>query len=382
MTAASRMPQIVFTGGGPGRHLFPGLAVAEQMRNAMPQIPITFAGSGKPLEREQVAAAGLEYLPLPCRPWPRRFRDLGRFVVDNVIGYHTARRFLAEHPVAAVVGLGGYTSGPMARAAISCGIPLVLLEQNVIPGRVNRWLAPRAALVCTSFPITQKHLPAHCRVRCTGTPIRNGFQPASTGARQLLILGGSSGARTLNEHVPQALARIGASLAGWQIVHQTGPVDAAATQALYRSLGLTATVVPFLNNMPRVLAATGLAICRAGGATLAELAAAGIPAILVPYPYAANNHQRLNADLFAMARGSVVLDDRDAPGQLENRLVYLLPKLLDDSSCREAMSQAMQRLAKPHAARDIAKLILPLAGVHASEQFVAPSIREQVATAV
>lgn len=382
MTAASRTPQIVFTGGGTGGHLFPGLAVAQRLRDAVPQLSITFAGSGKPLEREQVAAAGLEYLPVPCRPWPRRLLDLGRFVVDNLIGYRTARRFLAEHSVAAVVGLGGYTSGPMARAAMSRGIPLVLLEQNVIPGRVNRWLASRAALVCTSFPTTHEHLPAGGRVVYTGNPIRDGFQPTSPGARQLLILGGSSGARTLNEHVPQALARIGASLAGWQIVHQTGPADAAATQTLYRSLGLAATVVPFLNNMPGVLSTTGLAICRAGGTTLAELAAAGVPAILVPYPYAANNHQRLNADLFATARGSVVLDDRDAPGQLENRLVYLLPKLLDDPSCRDAMSQAMHRLAKPDAAEDIAKLILQFAGLHKSEQMVAPSMREVVTTPV
>lgn len=377
----SRTPQIVFTGGGTGGHLFPGLAVAQRLLEVVPRLRITFAGGGKPLEKEQVAAAGLDYLTLPCRPWPRRLRDVGRFVVDNLIGYRMATRFLDERPATAVVGLGGYTSGPMARAAMSRGIPLVLLEQNVIPGRVNRWLAPRAALVCTSFAQTRQHLPARCPVVPTGNPIRDGFCPAPSRARQLLILGGSSGAQALNEHVPRALAQVRMRLTGWQILHQTGPADVASTQERYRSLGLKATVAPFFTDLPHLLAATELAISRAGGTTLAELAAAGVPAILVPYPYAANNHQRLNADAFAATRGSLVLDDRDAPGQLGTRLIPLLTDLLDDPPRRAAMSQAMQRLARPEAARDVAERIVELAGFDASKPTVTGLAQREVASA-
>lgn len=387
MTTTSRMPHIVFTGGGTGGHLFPGLAVAERLWAAFPRLRITFAGGGKPWEKDQVTTSGFDYLALPCRPWPRRLRDLGRFVVDNAIGYRRARRFLAEQSVAAVVGLGGYTSGPMARAAIGRRIPLVLLEQNVVPGRVNRWLASHAALVCTSFAQTGDYLPARLPVVHTGNPIRAHFtkgplasgRSRSTGsARQLLILGGSGGARSLNEHVPRALAQVRAGLTGWQILHQTGPADAGVTGELYRSLGLRARVAPFLADMPGVLASTGLAICRAGGTTLAELAAAGVPAILVPYPYAANNHQRLNADVFAAAGGGLVLDDRDAPGQLEHRLVYLLPELLADSQRRTAMSHALQRQARPDAAREVARLVAALAGLWPFDSIAPRAVSEEI----
>jgi UDP-N-acetylglucosamine--N-acetylmuramyl-(pentapeptide) pyrophosphoryl-undecaprenol N-acetylglucosamine transferase len=384
MTTTSRMPHIVFTGGGTGGHLFPGLAVAERLREAFPRLRITFAGGGKPWERDQVTASGFDYLALPCRPWPRRLRDLGRFVVDNAIGYRQARRFLGEQSVAAVVGLGGYTSGPMARAAIGRRIPLVLLEQNVTAGRVNRWLAPRAALVCTSFAQTGDCLPALCRVVHTGNPIRSGFTASgrsrsTDSARQLLILGGSGGARSLNEHVPRVLAQVRTSLTGWQILHQTGPADAEVTRELYRSLGLRARVAPFLADMPGVLASTGLAICRAGGTTLAELAAAGVPAILVPYPYAANNHQRLNADVFAAAGGGLVLDDRDAPGQLEPRLVYHLPELLGDCQRRTAMAHALKQQAKPDAAREVARLVAELARLSPFDPIAPRAVSEEVA---
>jgi UDP-N-acetylglucosamine--N-acetylmuramyl-(pentapeptide) pyrophosphoryl-undecaprenol N-acetylglucosamine transferase len=361
MTAANQRPHIVFTGGGTGGHLFPGLAVARRLVAMLPEVRITFAGGGKPLEQEHVAAAGLEYFCLRCRPWPRRLGDVGRFVVDNLLGYRAAARFLAEHPVSAVVGLGGYTSGPMARAATRRGIPLVLLEQNVIPGRANRWLASRAAVICTSFAQTGEHLPARCRVLHTGNPLRDGFNSQSEPGRQLLILGGSSGARTLNEQVPRALAQVHAKLTGWKIVHQTGQADADCTGDLYCSLGLEATVVPFVTDMPGTLAQTQLAICRAGGTTLAELAAAAVPAILVPYPHAANNHQRLNADVYATAGASLVLDDRDAPGQLDRRLAALLSELLDAPPRRTAMAHAMRQVAKPDAAGEVARVIAELA---------------------
>lgn len=360
MTADDHSPHIVFTGGGTGGHLFPGLAVAQRLAEFLPEFRITFAGSGKPLEQEHVAAAGWQYLCLRCRPWPRRLGDVGRFVVDNLLGYRAAARFLAEHSVSVVVGLGGYTSGPMARAATRRRIPLVLLEQNVIPGRANRWLASHAAAVCTSFAQTREHLPARCRVLHTGNPIRRGFESSSE-SRQLLILGGSSGARTLNEQVPRALAQVRAKLTGWKIVHQTGQVDADATRDLYHSLGLDATVVPFVTDMPGTLAQTGLAICRAGGTTLAELAAAAVPAILVPYPHAANNHQRLNADVYATVGAGLVLDDRDAPGQLDRRLADLLSQLLDAPPQLATMAQAMRRLAKPDAAGEVARVIAELA---------------------
>jgi len=168
---------IVFSGGGTGGHLFPGLAVAQQLAAAVPGLRITFCGGGKPFERKYVSRAGFEYLTLPARPLPHGAREAVAFLVENVAGYLAASRFLSEEHVAAVVGLGGYASVPMARAATQRRVPLVLLEQNAIAGRATRWLARRAALVCTAFDETAG-LRCRCPVRVTGNPVRAKFFPA------------------------------------------------------------------------------------------------------------------------------------------------------------------------------------------------------------
>ena len=166
---------VVFASGGTGGHLFPGLAVAERLRGDLRQVRITFTGTGRPFERRQVSDAGFEYLALPCRPLPRRLRDLYPFVADNSHGYREAGKFLGQEPVSTVVGLGGYGSVPMSRAAIRRSLPLILLEQNAVPGRATRWLAPRATLVCTAFEQANRYLGSRCPVRVTGNPIRSRF---------------------------------------------------------------------------------------------------------------------------------------------------------------------------------------------------------------
>jgi UDP-N-acetylglucosamine--N-acetylmuramyl-(pentapeptide) pyrophosphoryl-undecaprenol N-acetylglucosamine transferase len=368
----------VFAGGGTGGHLFPGLAVAERLVVEVPDARITFAGSGKQLERREVAAAGFDYLVLPCRPLPRGAREAWSFLLENLAGYLAAARLLDEQRVDGVVGLGGYASVPMARAARRCGVPLVLLEQNAVPGRATRWLARSAALVCAGLAQTRARLRCRCPVRVTGTPIRKSSQeplpletwrcgeptgeaervPDTFSPRQLIVLGGSSGARTINRNVPRALYKIGVDLAGWKIVHQSGETDLEATRQLYRKLGLEAAVAGFIDRMPDMLAASDLAVCRAGGTTLAELAAAGLPAVLLPYPHATNDHQRRNAEVFSKAGGSVTLDECTLSGRLDDHLAEAIRGLLCDSQERARMSAAMRRLAHPDAAAEVAALIL------------------------
>ena len=188
---------VVFTGGGTGGHLFPGLAVAEQLVDEDPRLQITFAGSGKEFERRQVAAAGFEYVALRCRPAPRRFGEAFSFVAENVAGYRAAGRFLREQYVSAVVGLGGYASVPMAQAAARQALPLILLEQNAIPGKATRWLAGHATMICVAMPQARANLRGRCRARLTGNPIRRPKGRPLRGSpwKQLLILGGSGGAR-------------------------------------------------------------------------------------------------------------------------------------------------------------------------------------------
>ena len=158
-------------------------------------------------------------------------------------------------------------------------------------------------------------MPGRCPVRVTGNPIRRGHRAAAQDATraQLLILGGSSGARSLNESVPRAIYKAGAALGGWRIVHQSGEADLIATRQLYGKLGIEASVAAFLHDLPNVLSASQLAVCRAGGTTLAELAAAGLPAILIPYPHAAANHQRVNAETFSSAGGAAMVNSETSP---------------------------------------------------------------------
>jgi len=343
--------------------LFPGLAVAERLAATVPRARITFCGGGKPFERRSIVGAGFDYFALPARPFPHGAREAVAFVVENLGGYVAAGRFLREEHVALVVGLGGYASVPMARAAVRRRVPLVLLEQNVVPGKATRWLAHRATLICTAFEQTQEKLRCQCPVRVTGNPIRHGFRIATSGAeqRRLLVLGGSNGARSLNENVPRALYKNYGSLRNWTITHQCGESDVEAVRTLYDKFALKATAVPFLSDMPEVLGGTDLAICRAGGTTLAELATAGVPAIVVPYPHATDDHQLANARHFAVGGGCVTIDERGAQGRLDDRMADMVCFLVANDELRRRMSAAMLELAKPNAADDVAELIWSIA---------------------
>jgi UDP-N-acetylglucosamine--N-acetylmuramyl-(pentapeptide) pyrophosphoryl-undecaprenol N-acetylglucosamine transferase len=398
---------VIFAGGGTAGHLFPGLAVARCLLEQVPQAEITFVGTGREQERQWVEGEGYPYRAIACRAGPHRLRDVLPFVYDNLRGYLAARRLLRQTHCTVVVGLGGYASVPAARAAIDGGVPLVLLEQNVAPGRATRWLARRAAAVCAAFAETRDALPHPERVIVTGNPLRPGFgrasglplppgegrgegvldaarsypaqdaltpcpspdqpsvgarrgepyaQPFDTPPRQLLILGGSSGARSLNRWVPQALARLGRLLDGWQIVHQSGQNDRESTQLLYARLGISAQVSPFVTDMPQVLRQTSLAVCRAGGTTLAELTASGVPAVLVPYPHAAADHQRKNAD-WAVAAGGCCVVQAEEDQRLAAALAEVVGPLVADAQRRHRMALAMEKVARHQAAEHVVAVI-------------------------
>jgi UDP-N-acetylglucosamine--N-acetylmuramyl-(pentapeptide) pyrophosphoryl-undecaprenol N-acetylglucosamine transferase len=361
---------ILFAGGGTAGHLVPGLAVAEKLSSNRPGVRITFVGAGKPLERRLVAAAGFDYVSLPGRPLPRKANEALSFVVENMAGYFAAGRLLDEESGAAVVGLGGYASVPAGRAAARRRLPLILLEQNVAPGKANRWLSRFASLMCTSFEPNDQQMRSRCPVRWTGNPIRSfDVAPASRLPEEaeaaaprirLIVLGGSGGARSLNENVPRALYKIRHLLAGWEILHQSGDADLEPTRELYRKFALEANVEAFRTNLPELLADSRLAICRSGGTTLAELSAAATPAILLPYPHAADDHQRKNAEVFVAAGAARLLDEREVSGRLDDRLAGLLEQTLTDADGMAIMALAMRRMARPHAAAHVATLVWSL----------------------
>lgn len=383
---------VLFAGGGSASHLNPGMAVAEHLRRVMPHCLITFAGSGAARERHTIRLAGYQYSHIPAHAMPRNPLEAVRFVTDNVAGYCAARWMLREQRVSLVVGLGGSTSVAVVRAAVARGIPVVLLEQNAVPGRTTRWLSRAAAMVCAAFEEVRPHLHVQAPVTVTGNPSRGAFEelyfrvygnsspqpqragasPASASAsparvaiapettrrqRRLVILGGSAGARSINETVPSALAKLGDRLHGWQIVHQTGDGQLQETEARYAQHGLYALAVTHIDELASVLFASDLVISRAGGTTLAELALAGVPALLIPYPQAADNHQTANAKVYAAVGACRMIDESQQGGALDAAIARELDPMVSDHHIRQEMGRNMQRLARPHAASQIATAI-------------------------
>lgn len=363
-------PHIVFAGGGDLGNLYPGLAIAEQVLERIPNAQITFAGCGRPVERHTVRGAGHGYVALPCKPTPNNVLEAFRFVTDNIAGFWASRWMVKEQQVSLVVGLGGYASAGTVRSAHGCGIPFVLLEQNAVPSRTTRWMASAAEVVCTAFDEVRAHLPVDTNTVQTGTPGRPAFHrirgkglPSDTNPhleKRLVIVGGAGGARSLNEVAPAAMHQLRDRLAGWRIVHQTGEGQLQETEQRYAQLGISALVVSYIDEMASLLAETDLVVCRSGGAMLSELALASAPAILTPDPNSPYGSQAVNAAIVARAGAARVIDESPGTGSLEQSLCHEVGSLLVDDSRRRQMAIAMSQLAKPQAAEAIANICTEL----------------------
>lgn len=371
---------IVFAGGGTAGHLHPGIAIAAEVKSRLPGVQITFVGGGRPVERHPVRAAGFQYVTIPSQPVPRNpFRAM-RFITDNVAGYWASRWFLREHRVSLVVGLGGYASAATVRAATSRQIPTVLLEQNAVPSHVTRWLARSADMVCAGFDDVRAHFAPNVPLEITGNPARPAFvrcyhalrsgkpemarKPCDQ--RRLIVIGGAGGARTLNEFMPTALSRLSDQLRGWQVVHQSGEGQLQETIGRYQAAGVEALVVSFIDEMASVMFQSDLVVCRASGTTIAELALAGVPAVLVPYPRDVEAYQLANADVAAAANAATVIDEAALEMTLDDAIVDHLDSLLTDDAQREAMAQSMRSLARPDAAIEVTESIRSILGAAAT----------------
>lgn len=363
----SATPHIVLAGEGGHAHLLAGLAVADALAERMPDAAVTFVGSGRPIERHTVREKGYAYIAVPSQPPPQGPVEAIRFLAENFMGYWASRWILREQQVSLVIGFGGLSSGIMAKAAITRGLPTVLVEQNAVPSRVTRWLARSASAICTSFAETASLLPPTSPVHQTGFPVSSTVAALARGApagcrssegegRRLLVLGGSAGASTLNRVVPAALGRLRPQLEGWHVVHQTGPGQLQAVEEHYRSLGTNALPISFIDGLAHVLSETDLVVSRAGGTTLAELAAAGVPALLLPHPDAADDHQLASAQVFVAAGACRLIDERSCEERFEDAIAEQLDQLLSNASERAKMAGAIRNFARPHAAQDIASI--------------------------
>jgi len=268
-----------------------------------------------------------------------------------------ARRLLAERSTAAVFSLGGYVAGPPVIAALGAGIPVIVMEPNAVPGFTNRWIAPFVTRALVSFPETVRYF-REDRTELTGLPVREEFFAIPPKPREavvtVLITGGSQGSRTLNQAVRQCWPLFRESGFPVRLVHQTGRAAFEEIRAGFENAGLEGEVVPFITDMPAAFEQADLIVCRSGAGTVAELAAAGKPSVLVPFPFAADDHQRKNAEAFERAGAARVIADREMTGE---RLFTTIAELSEQPGRLEQMGSAVRKFARPGAARRAAEVL-------------------------
>lgn len=359
--AQGSVPTVLLVGGGTGGHVFPMIAVADALRELLPTVRCVFVGTERGIETRVVPRAGYELRLVKSAP----IRGGGvvgawRGVTAATTSLPAGMRLLKELQPAVVFSLGGYAAGPVSLAARLAGTPLALMEPNSVIGLANRLIAPFVARAYTAFADAEKNFSARALMR-SGVAIRAGFEPVPFSPRwdalRVLVLGGSQGARSLNESVPRALSQVERPLS---IVHQAGDGKDVEVRALYATLELAADVQSFIDDMPRALANADLIIGRAGAGAVSEICAVGRPSILVPYPFAAGDHQRVNAESLERAGAAVCIRDKEATPAL---IAETMTDLLAEPERLGAMAAAAQAWGKPYAARTVAQDLLALGGL-------------------
>lgn len=363
----TRPMTILFAGGGTGGHLFPGIAVADELRRRHETLRMVFAGSDRAIETSIAEQNRLDHRTLTVESLATLKTNPWRFVARNWQAWRSAAKLIRELQPLAVVGLGGFASAPLIYEAHRRRIPIVLLEQNVIPGKATRWFSRWADRVCVSFEATIASLPKSTKTIVTGNPVRDEIavlferpwdEKLSFHSKpELLILGGSHGADSLNEAVIAVMGHLRSLFSTWRISHQTGPRSIDQCREAYQQLGLTVQVAPFFGDLATRLAAARLVISRAGATTLAELACAGTPSILLPFPDAADNHQRANAQVFVDHHAAIMVEHERSPGKTIKPLQAVVEQLAQDDRTLREMGLAARRLAVPDAAARIANII-------------------------
>jgi|SRR5579863_1952766 len=349
----------ILAGGGTGGHVIPALAIAQELQKQY-AAEVLFIGTARGIENRLVPAAGfplklvnvgaLKNVSLTTRL--KTAFDLPRSVWD-------ARVILAEFRPDVVIGVGGYASGPAMLAAILSGIPTLAFEPNVVPGFANRVVARFVSAAAVHFEETAKYFR---NARVTGVPVRQAFfeivqRPANERA-SLLIFGGSQGAHAINQAVIAAAAALRERVPGIHVVHQTGERDYNDAVAAYTHTSGCFEAFRFIDNMPSFFAGADLIVCRSGASTVAEVAAAGKPAVFIPFPRAADDHQKRNAETLERAGAAVMMEEA---GLTPEGLVETISMLLSDPQRLHKMGEAARAMSHPGAAREIAQMAAKLA---------------------
>ena len=370
MNSPESAPLIVFAGGGTGGHLYPALAVADELRRTKPDFQFVFYGSQRAIDQKILSARNCTLVqqslrPLSAKPW----HWWGILASINRARQHCRKAFLGHRPLA-VVGTGGLASVPAVLEAARMGIPTALINPDVIPGKANKFLAGRVDVVFAQFAESVAHLSRRARVAVTGCPVRPEFLSTrrenaiirfelDPHRKTLLVTGASQGARTINDAV-LANADFLADRVDWQVLHLTGEGDYERVRAAYQGTGVRAVVLTYTEHRSDALVAADLVVSRAGASTLAELTAVGRASILFPYPFHRDNHQAVNAASLVRANAAIMVkDERDA---MTNgpALRGVLNSLLPDASRIAGMSAAARQLGHPQAATEMASTLLRL----------------------
>src|SRR3954471_3978585 len=353
----------IIAGGGTGGHVIPALAIARELE-ALYQAEILFVGTARGIENRLVPQAG----------FPLKLVEVGalnkgsagtrlKTMFQLPASIFAAVKILREFRPQVVIGVGGYASGPAMAAAALLRIPMVIFEPNIVPGFANRAVARFVAAAAVHFPETAKFFP-HAKV--TGVPVRKEFFAVPAAATPhppaLLLMGGSQGSRALNYVMSEAAAELIRRVPGIHIIHQTGPREFEQVRSAYEASGASASaeVAAFIDDMPGTFARADILLCRSGASTVAEVAAAGKVAIFVPFPQAADDHQRRNAEALASRGAAVLIPEAELTPA---RLIDAVAQLLSQPEQLAKMSAAAKALAHPAAAAEIARMAAKATGI-------------------
>ncbi|MDF7821690.1 undecaprenyldiphospho-muramoylpentapeptide beta-N-acetylglucosaminyltransferase [Runella sp. MFBS21] len=360
--------KVIISGGGTGGHIYPAIAIANALKATNPSIEILFVGALGKMEMEKVPKAGYEIIGLPISGIKRELSlDNLSFPIKLTRSLLKARSIINSFKPDVAIGVGGFASGPLLMIASLMGIPTLIQEQNSYAGITNKLLAKRAKAICVAYPHMEAFFPKN-KLKLTGNPVRSdilnvehkhqrayehfGLQP---NRKTLLVIGGSLGAKTINESIEAGLRLIIES--GYQILWQTGkPYADKAKSAVDNLKTPYVKASDFIYEMDLAYASADVVVSRAGALSVSELCLVAKPAILVPFPFASEDHQTKNAMSLVEQNAALLVKDKDA----KEELVQTALRLLQDTAKQRELSINIKKLAKPDAAMDIAQAILQL----------------------
>lgn len=362
------LTRVLFSGGGTGGHIYPAMAAINEMKRLAQDTEFLYVGAKNGLEKSIVEREGISFESLNITGFRRKLSFENVMTVIRFLkGVSRSKRIIRKFRPDVIIGTGGYVCGPVVYAGAKLGIPTLIHEQNSVPGLTNKFLSRYVDKVAICLEAARPFFPQD-KVVFTGNPRASEVIAGdaakgraalglSKNRKTVLVVGGSRGARPINEAVLEILEEL--KTRSYQVVYVTGEVhyDKVISQVQAAGNPDNVKILPFIHQMPDVLAATDLAVCRAGATSIAELTALGVPSILIPSPYVTNNHQEKNARAIAANGAAKVLLESEMDGE---KLLALIDQLIDDPAALDRMHEAALKHGKPHAARDLTLLIQKL----------------------